>query len=297
MPDEIVTQVPQLPPPPRNGGLSRMVIVVLLAFAIGFGTAGWIGWKSGADWGGVLTGHGDRARTAANGGNGGGATPAVVPALGSMESRVAALELRLSMLDRQANAAAGNTGRAEALLVAFAARRAVERGAPLGYLEDQLKLRFGDALPNAAATVINGARNPVTLDQLALGLNEIGAQVTSGAAGETGWEKLRRGVSGLFVIHDERPANAPTDSSQRLAQARILLREGRTGDAINAVRALGTIPHGSEWIASAQRYQDLQRALDLLETTALLEPRELKDGAGNKVAQPSPLAAEAAASR
>ena len=58
-----------------------------------------------------------------------------------------ALEQRLARIDLQANAEEANTSHAEALLVAFAARRATERGAPLGYLEDQLKLRFGDALP------------------------------------------------------------------------------------------------------------------------------------------------------
>jgi len=312
MPDDIVTSTLQRAaaesPPraaPHGGGLGRVLLAVLLAFAVGFGIASWIGWQNGADWTRLLPGHSGHPRGFATGTwrsssdtpAGSATNPAIGPALGSVESRVAALEARIDMLDRAASAAASNAGRAEALLIAFATRRAIERGAPLGYLEDQLKLRFGDALPNAVAAVISGARNPVTLDQLSLGLNDLAVQVASGTAGETGWEKMRREVSGLFVIHNEHPAATPADSAQRLALARTLLREGRTGDAINAIRALGSFPHAAEWIALAQRYQDLQRALDLLETTALLEPRELNDGAGHKVVQPSPLAAGTTASQ
>jgi hypothetical protein len=46
--------------------------------------------------------------------------------------RVSALEQRLSQIDFQSRAAVGNADRAEALLVAFAARRALDRGIGLG---------------------------------------------------------------------------------------------------------------------------------------------------------------------
>ena len=46
-------------------------------------------------------------------------------------------------------AASGNAARAEGLLIAFSARRTLERGNDLGYLGDQLRLRFGDAEANA----------------------------------------------------------------------------------------------------------------------------------------------------
>ena len=44
----------------------------------------------------------------------------------------------------------------------------------------------------------------------------------------------------------------------------------------------------------AQRYDSVQRALDLIETTAMLDPHRLQDSAGRKVEQPSPLAPPAA---
>ena len=43
-----------------------------------------------------------------------------------------------------------------------------------------------------------------------------------------------------------------------------------------------------EWLALAQRYVRAQRALDLIETAAILEPRDLKDGSGAPIPQPSP---------
>ena len=67
-----------------------------------------------------------------------------------LERQVAELERRLARIDLQAAAAEGNTARAEALLVALATRRAVERGAPLGYLEQQLRQRFGAEAPLVA---------------------------------------------------------------------------------------------------------------------------------------------------
>jgi len=47
------------------------------------------------------------------------------------------------MSSRRTSAAAGSAGRADALVIAFAARRAVDRGVALGYLENLLVQRFG----------------------------------------------------------------------------------------------------------------------------------------------------------
>ena len=61
----------------------------------------------------------------------------------------------------------------------------------------------------------------------------------------------------------------------------------------HAIKEVERVP-GAEtadtWIADARRYEEVQRALDLLETTAMLEPRRLNDAEGHKVDQPSPLA-------
>jgi hypothetical protein len=61
-------------------------------------------------------------------------------------------------------------------------------------------------------------------------------------------------------------------------------------DAIAQVQLLPGAAKAAAWITAARRYSAAQKALDLIETTALLEPRNLQDAAGQKVEQPSPFA-------
>lgn len=206
---------------------------------------------------------------------------------GGLDQRVAAMEQRLARLDLQAQAAAGNASRAEGLLIAFAARRAIERGAPLGYLGDQLNLRFGDARPRAVASVIEAARDPVTLDQLMTRLTGLVPTLSKAPESAGFFDRLTREVSGLFVV---RRGDAPSPATaNRLERARLFLRTGRADDAAAEVRRLPNATAARDWIADAERYAAAQRSLDLLETTAILAPRELRDGSGRAVEQPSPV--------
>lgn len=207
---------------------------------------------------------------------------------GGLDHRIVAMEQRLAALDLQAQAAAGNAARAEGLLIAFATRRAIERGAPLGYLEDQLRLRFGEARPNTVETVIAAARDPVTLDQLIARLEGLGPELVQGPQDEGIWEWLTRELNSLFVIRSE--SSPSPQPERRLARARMFLETGRADAAAAEVRNLPSAADAENWIADAERYSRVQRALDRLETTAILDPRELRDGSGNRVAQPSPAA-------
>jgi len=210
----------------------------------------------------------------------------VAQAQGGFDHRLAGLEQRLARLDLQAQAAAGNAARAEGLLIAFATRRAIERGAPLGYLADQLRLRFGDARPNAVRTVIEFSREPVTLDQLLARLEGLGPQLTKAPEDEGAWSRIKREVNGLFVIRRESaPSPAPL---RRLERARLFLESGRIEAAMAEVRNMPGAPEAKDWLVSAERFAAAQAALDLIETTAVLEPRDLRDGRGNKVEQLSP---------
>lgn len=207
---------------------------------------------------------------------------------GGIDQRVAAMEQRLARLDLQAQAAAGNASRAEGLLIAFAARRAIERGAPLGYLGDQLRLRFGDALPNAVDAVQAAGEDPVTIDQLLARLTGLAPVLTQQPAGEGVLPTIGRELSQLFVIRTE---DTPSPRPQsRLQRARLFLETGRVEAAMAEV---GNLPNAGEaraWLADADRYARAMRGLELLETTAILEPRRLRDGRGNTVEQPSPVA-------
>lgn len=207
---------------------------------------------------------------------------------GGIDQRLAAAEQRLARLDLQAQAAAGNAARAEGLLIAFAARRSLDRGADLGYLADQLRLRFGDAKPNSVDTVIEFSRNPVTLDVLVARLEGLAPELAD-ANNEPLIERIGHELSQLFVVRRE---STPSPQPQRrIDRARFFLESGRVNKAIEEVEKLPGADQAQRWIADAERYVAARRALDLIETSAVLEPRRLRDSAGNPIEQPSPAGA------
>jgi hypothetical protein len=206
---------------------------------------------------------------------------------GGIDQRVAAMEQRLTRLDLQAQAAEGNASRAEGLLIAFAARRALERGVSLGYLQDQLKLRFGDAQPNAVQAVIDAAAHPVTLDQLLVRLRGMEPALSGKPKGEGALAWVSRQVSQLFVV---RHANEPSPGAvDRIERARLYLQTGRADLAAAEVRRMSNAEPARQWIADADRYAAAERALDMIETAAISEPRESRDAAGRRLEQPSPI--------
>ena len=209
----------------------------------------------------------------------------------ALSARVTDLEDRLSRINVQAQAASGNAARAEGLLIAFAARRALDRGSPLGYIESQLRLRFGDAQPRAVTTIIKASREPVTLEELASGLSDIGPTLTSGSSGEGFWTDLGREMSELFVIRRE---GTPSPQPQkRLERAERHIESGNVDAAIAEIEKLPGTQNdevAGRWMERARRYNEARRALDVIETAAILEPQQLRSGAGERVDQPSPLA-------
>jgi len=209
---------------------------------------------------------------------------------GGLDQRVAAMEQRLSRLDMQTQAAAGNAARAEGLLVVFAVRRTIERGGELGVLGDQLQLRFGDAQPNAVRTVIDAARNPVTLDQLVARLDGLAPELAQAPEREGMFGWFSRELSELFVVRrEDSPSPQP---ERRLERARLFLETGRARAAVAEVRNLPNAVGAREWIADATRYANAQEALERIELAAIQEPRDLRDSAGRNIEQRSPVAAD-----
>ena len=202
-----------------------------------------------------------------------------------LDRRVAEMEQRLSRLDLQSQAAAGNAARAEGLLIVLATRRAIERGATLGYLEDQLRLRFGAARPNAVRTVIETAREPITLDQLLARLDGLEPRLAQASQGEGTLEWLSRELGSLFVVRRE---DAPSPAPQRrIERARLFLESGRIEAAVSEIRLMPGADEARDWIADAERYARAQRALEQLETAAIQERSELRDSSGEPVEQPA----------
>lgn len=291
MPDEFFSRTPA-PPAPRPSRSARGILfALLLALTAGVALVGWLVWdgrvtlNEGKDPA-LLAAAPPSAASPAATPSSIAATQAAVNQATLLEQRIGTLEARLARIDLQANAAEGNTARAEALLVAFAVRRSVERGAALGYLGEQLKLRFGDAQPGAVATVLAAATRPQTLDQLSAQLATLGPDLIDEPANQTGWDTVRRKVGGLFVIH--RGPAAAVRPQERLERAQLLLRTGQFDAAVAEVGALPGAAAARDWGASVRRYAETQRALDQIETAALLEPAKLNDAGGDPVRQASP---------
>ena len=190
---------------------------------------------------------------------------------GPLSERVAALEQRLDRISTSAGSAVGNADRAEGLLVAFAARRALDRGVALGYIEGLLRERFGRAAPEAVARIIAASQQPVTLDGLQSRLHELGPALTGRGEDESWWTTLRRELSELFVLREEgTPSPAPSD---RLQRARDKLAVGQVDTALAEVLRLPGREGAEQWISDARRYIAARNALDRIETIALMEPR------------------------
>lgn len=212
----------------------------------------------------------------------------VARATGGLDQRLAALEQRINRLDLQSEAAAGNAARAEGLLIAFAARRAIDRGDQLGYLSEQLRVRFGDAQPNAVSTILEESREPITLDQLLARLEGLQTRLVSSPPEEGLWGRIRREAGSLFTFRREStPSPMP---SRRIARARLFLESGRIQAAIAEVANLPGAPAARAWLDDAGRYAALHQALDRIESAAVLEPRRLRDGEGEAIEQRSPVA-------
>ncbi len=97
-----------------------------------------------------------------------------------------------------------------------------------------------------------------------------------------------------MIRREDSPSPA---AERRLERARLFLESGRIPAAIAEMRRLPNPAPAADWIADAQRYADAQRALELLETTAILEQRELRNGSGARVEQPSPAETTGGAAR
>ena len=194
--------------------------------------------------------------------------PGVQPLAAADAARIAALEIRLAAIESQAQAAAGSAGRADALLIAFAARRAIDRGVALGYLEPLLLERFGGTHRAAVSTIVTASRDPVRLDRLAADYAALGPLLRGGGPEEGWWDRFRRELGSIVSIHR---ADTPSPQPQaRFDRAQARLESGEVDQALAETMRMPGADNAGPWVARARRYISAHRALDELESAALL---------------------------
>lgn len=252
------------------------LIVAGLAFLAGLALMAW----ALTEWGPAKRLIAPRPPTIAQTGSLLGAPPtlAPVPPLApvtpgqalSIDVRVADLEARIARLDLRAAAAAGNAARAEGLLVAFAARRAIDRGVGLGYIEGELRERFGATQPRAVSAIIAAAQRPVTTEGLKAGLDALAPSLSGAPRSDNWWDSTRRAFGGLVNVRREGTQSVAPD--ERLTRARLRLDRGQVDGALAEVARLPGRANAAAWMAEARRHIEAHHALDLIEAAAIMAP-------------------------
>ncbi|MEO7602215.1 MAG: hypothetical protein ABIS39_02975 [Sphingomicrobium sp.] len=185
--------------------------------------------------------------------------------------RIEQIEQRLARVENATQRAAGSVGRADSLLIAVAARRAIDRGVALGFLERLLIDRFGGAHQRAIATIVTGARDPVLLNELIAEFEALGPELRRGGSDEGWWTGFKREFGSIVTVHSaKRPAPTPDARFERA------LRRLQAGDVDQALAETMRMPGASNaqaWIAEARRYIVVHRALDEIESAALMPPQ------------------------
>lgn len=186
----------------------------------------------------------------------------------AIAEQITELQARIQRVESESEEAQGSAGRADALLIAFAARRAIERGVALGYLEPLLVNRFGADHPQAVATIVTSSRSPVRLTDLIARYQDLQPQLIGPPPDEDFWTSVKRGLSSLVTVHrSDRPSSLP---KARYDRALAHLMAGEVDSALAETMRLPGAPRGRDWIDDARRYVAVHRALDEVESAALL---------------------------
>lgn len=275
----------ETPPLPPRRPLLRKAAMPAIAFLLGLGVMGYLlaHWEAGARLLGIATAEPAPVSAPAPAPQPQAqqpaffedvpapapATPTGTAADQDIARRLAVLEQRFGQIDTSSRVAVGSADRTEALVAAFAARRAIDRGVALGFLERMLQLRFAGQ-PRAVAAVIAAAHQPITLAQLQSELDGLGPQLMGAPPDQSWWTSFREELGSLIVI---RRADTPsTEPSQRFDRAKRWLEAGEVAAAVAEVQRMPGHDYAADWVLKARRYALAHQALDLIETAALLEP-------------------------
>ncbi|URW75718.1 hypothetical protein M9980_00315 [Sphingomonas donggukensis] len=185
----------------------------------------------------------------------------------ALDAQLRGVEGRMAATDAASRTAAGYATRAEGLMIAFAARRALDRGLALGYVEGQLRSRFDADEPQAVATVIAAAHAPVTREDLRLALDTIAPTLSGSSLRDGFFRSVGRELSNLVVLRREStPSPRPAD---RLERARRLIDAGNVEAALAEVARMPGATSATSWIEAAKRYNAARRALNTIELAAI----------------------------
>ena len=138
----------------------------------------------------------------------------------------------------------------------------------LGYLENLLVDRFGPRHRQAVATIVTASHQPVRLNDLIAEYDALGPELRRGSPEADWWTNFRDQLSSLVEI---RRADQPsTNPDARYNRAVQRLASGDVDQALAETMRLPGAANAADWVAKARRYIAAHRALDEIESAALL---------------------------
>jgi hypothetical protein len=128
--------------------------------------------------------------------------------------------------------------------------------------------RFGAQHRAAVATVITASHQPVRLEDLITQYDSLGPELRRGGPQDSWWTNFRRELGTLVEVHSaDRPGTNPEAQYQR---ARQRLAAGDVDQALAETMRLPGASRAGDWVGKARRYIAAHRALDEVESAALM---------------------------
>jgi len=128
--------------------------------------------------------------------------------------------------------------------------------------------RFGQTHARAVATIITGSHSPVRLNDLVSQYRDLGPTLRSSAPDESNWTQFKRELGSLIQIRRaDRPSTQP---DARYTRALSALEDGEVDRALAETMRLPGAANAGPWVMQARQYVAVHRALDEIESGALL---------------------------
>ena len=131
--------------------------------------------------------------------------------------------------------------------------------------------RFGRQHQRAVGTIIAASHQPVRLNDLIAQYETLGPELRRGGPQDSWWTNFQRELGSLIEIHSvDRPSPSADARYQRAMQR---LSAGDVDQALAETMRLPGAARASDWVGKARRYVAAHRALDEIESAALLGGR------------------------
>jgi len=128
--------------------------------------------------------------------------------------------------------------------------------------------RFGEQHQGAVATIVTNSHQPVRLNDLIAEYEAMGPTLRAGGPEESWWTGFRREFGSLIEVHRaDRPS---INSDARYNRAMLRLSSGDVDQALAETMRLPGAGSAGDWTNKARRYIAVHRALDEIESAALL---------------------------